>query len=231
MSSSISIKNQAFSLPVIEITQFDIVKIINDLKQRVVTHDERIESIPCVLSMPNQQIEPTFLAQLVEALRQVNLQAVGLLTDDESLAEKAVYAGLSVFDERLNQYDLFHPLPEENSSDPQADLQMVHQGHVEPGEQIYAENRDLIILGDVKAGAEVIADGDIYIGGTLQGRAYAGNAGLINVDQTSIRAYCFEPELVSISGFYQLLEDIPKKYHGLSIKVNFLNQKMNFVLE
>ncbi len=233
MSALINIKNQGFSLPVIEVLGFDIKEIISELSRRVSVDSESIQAIPCVLSISSTNLQPTFLAQLVEALRQVNLQAVGLQTEDELLAEQAAYASLAVFNERLNQYDLFHaqPKPETVAEADSMSSQFIHQGHVESGEQVYAESQDLVILGDVKAGAEVIADGSIYVGGSLQGKAYAGNSGLMNIDETYIRAYAFEPELISISGFYQLDEDIPSHYYGLAVKVNFANQKMNFELE
>jgi len=230
MSSIIKIKNQAFSLPVIEITDFQITHILDELKRRIAVSEESEQMLPCVLSLQVQEVQPTFLAQLVEALRQVNLQAVGLQTENQLLAEQASYAGLAVFNERLNQYDLFHPLSDESKSSSEPH-EMIHQGNVVAGEQLYAEGKDLIVLGDVKPGAEVIADGNIYIGGSLQGKAFAANAGSMNIDQVSIRAYSFEPELISISGFYQLEEDIPTRYKGLAVTVHFVDQKMHYELD
>lgn len=116
------------------------------------------------------------------------------------------------------------------NTQPVQSQQFVHYGHVEDGEQVYAEGKSLIVLGDVKEGAEIIADGDIYVGGALLGKAYAANAGAINVEDVKISAYSFEPELVSLAGFYQLKEDIPKKYLGLSVTVNFESNKMRFRL-
>lgn len=239
MSAIINIKNQAFSLPVIEVKGFDINEIIGELKRRVTVNEDGHQMLPCVLSVKSRELEPTFLAQIVEVLRQFDLQAVGLQTEDEAIAEHATYAGLAVFNERLNQYDLFQPQTELNfesstesiESQQNEPQQKIHDGHVQAGEQVYAEGCDLVVLGDVLPGAEVIADGNVYIGGNLQGKAYAGNSGLMNLDGVYVRAYCFEPELISISGFYQLLEDIPKKYHGLSVKVKFEQQRMQYHLE
>ncbi|MCK4707100.1 MAG: septum site-determining protein MinC, partial [Gammaproteobacteria bacterium] len=68
---------------------------------------------------------------------------------------------------------------------------------VRSGQQIYAEGSDLIIIGSVSGGAEVLADGNIHIYGSLRGRALAGVSG-----NTNARIFCIghEAELVSIAG-------------------------------
>ncbi|MFP3366354.1 septum site-determining protein MinC, partial [Pseudoalteromonas sp. SIMBA_148] len=50
-------------------------------------------------------------------------------------------------------------------------------GTVRSGQQVYAKDRDLIVLGAFSHGAEVIADGNVHIYGTLRGRAIAGAKG------------------------------------------------------
>jgi len=76
---------------------------------------------------------------------------------------------------------------------------------VRSGQQVYAEGRDLIITGSVSGGAEVLADGNIHIYGTLRGRALAGVSG--NLDA---RIFCSsnEAELVSIGGHFLLSDSL-----------------------
>lgn len=257
MSDVVKIKHQAFSLPVVEVHSDDIQAVLPELLRSISLnvetdydkeYDKELRSlIPCVISLKQILISPTSLAQLVEGLRQVNLQAIGLQTENPDLAEHATYAGLTVFNERLNQYDLFQQVVNENlhselENEPlnvEGNLHeylsnqpsQIHRGNIAAGEQVYAEGQDLIVLGDVAADAEIIADGSIHVGGTLQGKAYAGNSGLMNADQATISAYVFEPELVSISGFYQLNEDIKKQYLGLPAKVRFAQQKLIYELD
>ena len=50
----------------------------------------------------------------------------------------------------------------------------VHIGAVRSGQQIYAQGRSLVVIGNVNSGAEVMADGDVYVFGRLMGRAVAG---------------------------------------------------------
>jgi len=87
---------------------------------------------------------------------------------------------------------------------------------VRSGQQVYADNRDMTVLGTVGAGAEVIADGSIHIYGPLRGRALAGAQG--NEDA---RIFCreFHAELVAIAGHYKVLEDVPATLRGKPVQV------------
>ncbi|KND54408.1 Septum site-determining protein MinC [Candidatus Paraburkholderia kirkii] len=71
------------------------------------------------------------------------------------------------------------------------------------GQQVYAKD-DLIVLGLVSFGAEVIAEGNIHIYAPLRGRALAGVHG--NLD-ARIFCTCLEPELISIAGIYRTTEN------------------------
>lgn len=70
------------------------------------------------------------------------------------------------------------------------------------GQRIYAKG-DLVVLGAVSNGAEVIAEGNIHIYAPLRGRALAGVHG--NHDA---RIFCtsLEAELISIAGIYRTAE-------------------------
>ncbi|EGC37370.1 hypothetical protein DICPUDRAFT_76992 [Dictyostelium purpureum] len=76
------------------------------------------------------------------------------------------------------------------------------------GQQAYAKNgADLIVMGNVHSGAEAIADGNIYIFGSLKGRANAG----VNGDRRSkIIVNRFQAELVSIASIYHACEVQPR---------------------
>jgi septum site-determining protein MinC len=76
------------------------------------------------------------------------------------------------------------------------------------GQQVYAKGRDLIVMGNVNAGAEVIADGHIHVYGLLRGKAIAGARG--NGD-AQIFAQVMEPELISIAGVYRTSENLLSK--------------------
>jgi septum site-determining protein MinC len=84
------------------------------------------------------------------------------------------------------------------------------------GQRIYAKG-DLIVLGLVSNGAEVIAEGNIHIYAPLRGRALAGVHG--NHD-ARIYCTCLEAELVSIAGIYRTTENpLPADVLGKPVQI------------
>lgn len=83
---------------------------------------------------------------------------------------------------------------------------MVVERPVRSGQQIYARERDLVVVGDVSPGAEVIADGHVHVYGTLGGRAIAGARGRRDA---AIFALELRAELVAVCGIYRTFEDGP----------------------
>lgn len=95
---------------------------------------------------------------------------------------------------------------------------------VRSGQTVFADRGDLIIIGSVSSGAEVIATGNIHIYGRLRGRALAG----VNGD-TSARIFCHEldAELIAIAGLYRTSEtleaDTPREYVQVYLEGDRLN--------
>ena len=76
---------------------------------------------------------------------------------------------------------------------------------VRSGQQIYAQDSDLVVTAAVSAGAELIADGCVHAYAPLRGRVIAGAKG----DATA-RVFCrkFEAELVAVAGVYSVAEQM-----------------------
>ncbi|NLP62299.1 septum site-determining protein MinC [Paraburkholderia sacchari] len=110
------------------------------------------------------------------------------------------------------QPELFSPEASEAGAGPEAGVAVARSTSAEPtlvidrplrsGQRIYAKG-DLVVLGMVSNGAEVIAEGNIHIYAPLRGRALAGVHG--NHDA---RIFCtsLEAELISIAGIYRTAE-------------------------
>ncbi|MBJ7417465.1 MAG: septum site-determining protein MinC, partial [Niveispirillum sp.] len=96
---------------------------------------------------------------------------------------------------------------------------MVIAENVRSGRQIYAPGGDLVVIGSVSPGAELLADGSIHVYGALRGRALAGVSG----DQGA-RIFCqsLDAELVSIAGLYRVSEDIGKDIRRRQVQI-YLN--------
>jgi septum site-determining protein MinC len=102
---------------------------------------------------------------------------------------------------------------------------MVIDTPVRAGQRIWAQGADLIITGTVNAGAEVIADGNLHVYGALRGRAIAGGA-----DNTDARVFAlhFDPELVSIAGYYAVREGLMDAPIGKPVQVRLIGESMRF---
>lgn len=82
---------------------------------------------------------------------------------------------------------------------------------VRSGRQVYAHKGDLIVLGPVSHGAELLADGHIHVWGPLRGRALAGMSG-----DKSARVFCrsLDAELVAVAGVYMVSEQLEAGLQG-----------------
>jgi septum site-determining protein MinC len=96
---------------------------------------------------------------------------------------------------------------------------------VRAGQRIWAQGADLIVTATVNRGAEVIADGNIHVYGRLLGRAIAGGA-----DNTEARVFAlnFDPELVSIAGYYAVREGLGEAPIGRAVQVQLVGEHMRF---
>ncbi len=100
----------------------------------------------------------------------------------------------------------------------------LYRGTVRSGQQVSSAAGDLIVIGAVNAGAEVLAAGSIHIYGALRGRALAGIHG-----NTDVGIYCreLEAELLSVAGNYKRLEDIDSQLLGRSAEVHFIAEQLD----
>ncbi|MBV7481624.1 septum site-determining protein MinC [Bordetella sp. BOR01] len=80
------------------------------------------------------------------------------------------------------------------------------------GQRVYARHTDLVVIGMVSQGAEVIADGNVHVYGPLRGKAMAGARG-----DTSARIFTtqLDAELLAVAGVYRVVEDkLDKSLHN-----------------
>ncbi len=181
---------------------------------------------------------------LIVALREAGVIPVALAWGSGDNERLAVELGLPLLAKFRAQYEPAQPTaggasapsiaasaaptkaaaPAKSVSPPAADIGMVHTAPIRSGQQIYAELRDLTVLGTVGAGAEVIADGSIHVYGALRGRALAGAR-----DNDKARIFCreFHAELVAIAGHYKVMEDLPAELRGKAVQVWLDNEQIH----
>ncbi len=76
---------------------------------------------------------------------------------------------------------------------------------VRSGQSVFHPQGDVIVLGSVASGAEIVAGGSIHVYGALRGRVFAGVNG-----NDGARVFCRrnEAELISLNGWYRTAEEM-----------------------
>jgi septum site-determining protein MinC len=87
---------------------------------------------------------------------------------------------------------------------------------VRSGQVVYAEGRDLIVVAPVHSGAQLLADGNIHVYGSLKGRAVAGAHG---ARDAQVFCLALEAELVGVDTGYLTSDDLPPNLWGSPARV------------
>ncbi|WP_233233626.1 septum site-determining protein MinC [Bordetella sp. LUAb4] len=98
------------------------------------------------------------------------------------------------------------------AADPQSSSALVITRPLRSGQRVYARHSDLVVIGMVSQGAEVIADGNVHVYGPLRGKAMAGARG-----DTTARIFTthLDAELLAVAGVYRVVEDkLDATLHG-----------------
>jgi septum site-determining protein MinC len=109
---------------------------------------------------------------------------------------------------------------------PPAPTAMVVEGPIRTGNRVYAKGVDLIVMGSVSPGAEIIADGNVHVYGALRGRALAGASG--NGD-ARIFAMSLEAELVSVAGVYRTFENANETVGMGAMQVRLQGERIDII--
>jgi septum site-determining protein MinC len=224
----------------VRIRRVDAAAVCSELERRVRSAPQMFERASVVLDLSHLLHLPDDGAvdALLEAVRGAGMLPVGLAygtSETEALARRMGLPLIAKFRAAYEPASGNAPAPAEAAHAPEpapavvADTRepilaappdsphtaMYHAGSVRSGQQLYARDRDLIVTGAIANGAEVIADGNIHVYGSLRGRAMAGAQGDISA---RIFVADFRAELVAIAGQYRVFEQIPDQLEGRSVQ-------------
>ena len=182
-----------------------------------------VGSVPFVLDVNElEDVWSVDFTKLLALFTQTGLRIIGLRHDDQQVSALAAkhHLAFSLLPEAkadaLIQSLVADASAEEEDEAEAAALAdgggnkptVVISRPIRTGQQVYAQGADLIVLGMVSEGAEVIADGNIHVYAPLRGRALAGASGN---REARIFAQDMQAELVSIAGIYRSIEqDLPE---------------------
>ncbi len=184
---------------VLELQTLDLADIEDDLKKRLQQAPQLLKFAPIVIQLPEQPVSLSEAQALLQMLRKLNFIPVGLRCDKEN-ESLALALSLPLSTESS---------PAKNKKTIKASIPKLVKTPVRSGQQVVNPHGDLIIMGNVGQGAEVLAAGSIHIHGTLYGRALAGIQGDKNA---SISCQKLEAELFSIAGEYQVSDDMDSQH-------------------
>ena len=203
--TAFQLKGSLFTLTVLQLLNTDIKLFAQQLHEVISKAPQFFLYAPVVIdlqALPDQKCEID-LAGICHLLRDAMLIPVGVRGGSTQQHEQATTVGLAVLSMARSETPTSKTktVAKEATATPTTSKLITQP--VRSGQQIYAKDADLIILGSVSPGAEILADGHIHVYGPLRGRALAG----IN-DNIEARIFChsMQAELISIAGRYILNE-------------------------
>ncbi len=220
------LKGNLFTLSVLHLYSTDIALLAEQLYVKIAQAPRFFEGAPIVVNLEeikNSSLDFDHLKSLIERM---SFNAVGVCNGSDEQHTQAKAAGLSVLN--YSQDAKSAPVKQEapNTSIVEKNVYLPAQvinGTVRSGQQVYAKDRDLIVLGAVSHGAEVIADGNVHIYGTLRGRAIAGAKG---IKDACIYCQKLEAELVSIDGNYWISDSLQGEHWGNAVQIQQKNESL-----
>ncbi|MBK8182983.1 MAG: septum site-determining protein MinC [Candidatus Competibacteraceae bacterium] len=195
------LKGSLFTLTVLHLFQLDRAVIERHLLEKVKQAPGFFNNTPVVIDLEGmaEPKEGLDFKGLYELLRKHGMIPVGIRNGTPKHQAAARLAGLPVLPESRSNGQAKKP----ERTEPAPSRNRIIKHSVRSGQEIYAPEGDLIVLGAVSAGADVVADGNIHIYGALRGRALAGVKGDA---ETWIFCQSLEAELISIAGHYRVCE-------------------------
>ncbi|MDO4709850.1 MAG: septum site-determining protein MinC [Pseudomonadota bacterium] len=224
----------------LRIRSLDIPALAEEMRQRVARAPVMFSRAAVIIDFSALAQLPSadVAQQLIAALREAGVLPVALAYGSSQNNALAEALGLPVVAKFRAQYEQQNaaaaaparapePTPAPAAAAGGHEPGLMQTSSVRSGQQLYAQQRDLTVVGMVGAGAEVISDGSIHVYGPLRGRALAGARGL-----ATARIFCreFHAELVAIAGHYKVADDFPPELTGRAVQVSLQDGELKLQL-
>ncbi|QKT03442.1 septum site-determining protein MinC [Ectothiorhodospiraceae bacterium 2226] len=209
-SAALAFTGRSFTFSVLRIFSSELTALNDALRTHLAKGADFFQNAAVVLDLNEVEApERLNLRALLQGLRTHGLRPAALLAGAPApLAAAARELGLGVVGAGAAREAA--PAPPAY-----APAKLVTQP-VRSGQQVYAPGGDLVVVGPVNTGAELLADGSIHVYGTFRGRALAGVQG-----DESARIFCqdFAGELVSIAGVYRVVEEGTRPPRSVQVRL------------
>lgn len=216
-------KGGMLPMTVMELASADPEQIREQLSGKLSQSPAFFQHTPVVLSVEKLDEPHLALERICAVCRTHKLLPVAVRGGSDPVKQSAWALGLGWFPPSdASRVRALEEVPPAETAAPEASQPeagsggRIYRGTVRSGQQVTAPEGDLVVIGAVNAGAEVLAAGSIHVYGALRGRALAGIHG-----DTEVGIFCRElrAELLSVAGTYKRLEDIDPHLLGASVQV------------
>ncbi|GEN28179.1 putative septum site-determining protein MinC [Halovibrio variabilis] len=228
-------KGGMLPMTVMELNSADPEQIRQQLAGKLSQSPAFFQHTPVVLSVEKLDEPHLALERICAVCRDHKLLPVAVRGGSEPVRQSAWALGLGWFPpvaeartralESVNTSPVHEVTREDTMSETPAPAvaTRLYRGTVRSGQQVSAADGDLVVIGAVNAGAEVLAAGSIHVYGALRGRALAGIHG-----NAEAGIYCRElaAELLSVAGNYKRSEDIDAQLRGQPAEVHFTQEQL-----
>ncbi len=217
---TLEFKSGSFSVPILILFSDDLKAIRQQLQEKVDLAPEFFKNSPLIFDVQelNKQGRPIDLSALVDIIRQSGLLPTGIRGGNVRQNKEALELRIPVYSTHSSNASTDTQKQKNIAPEPIVDAITTTTLITRPirsGQRIYSSG-DLVVLAQVSAGAEIMAEGNIHVYGTLRGRALAGVQG-----NTDARIFCsdLQAELISIAGNYKISEDMSDIVSKKSVQV------------
>ncbi|MDD4913865.1 MAG: septum site-determining protein MinC [Methylococcales bacterium] len=225
---ALEFKSTTLTVPVLLLVSNDLTDIDHQLQEKVAQAPEFFKSSPLIIDFQKLTSQNTALSvqEIVDLIRQHGFMPIGIRGGDESQNKEASALSLPVYATHSQNTPPADKKPEKIMPAKEADNtppenRLICQP-IRSGQRVYARG-DLIVTATVSAGAEIMAEGNIHIYGSLRGRALAGVLG-----NGECRIFCsdLQAELISIAGIYQIRDDLSSYPAHKPVQISLDNQTL-----
>ena len=233
-SSVLEFKSSTFSVPVLILSSNDLKLIDEQLQAKIKLAPEFFKNSPVVLDLLelNKQNIEIDIEMLVGLIQNSKLLLVGFRGGTPQQNTKILDLGVPVYSANSNigsneaqKQKTFNTHQTQETAKENHPIETTATLITQPirsGQRIYAAG-DLIVLAQVSAGAEIMAEGNIHVYSVMRGRALAGVQG-----NHEARIFCsdLQAELVSIAGTYKISEDLDESVRNKPVQVYLQNDNL-----
>jgi septum site-determining protein MinC len=209
-SPALEFKSSTFSVPVLSLASNDLILVEQLLDEKVKLAPEFFKHSPVIVDLQEVNKKQLMLDfdDLASVIRKSGLFVVGIRSGNEEQQAQAIALGIPLNTAPTSETKASVKTKSTKTTDNELmtndSTTVMITKPVRSGQRIYSHG-DLIVLAQVGAGAEILAEGNIHVYGSLRGKALAGVQG-----NTEARIFCsdLQAELISIAGNYKISDDI-----------------------